>query len=129
MPSNLGHVGLWAQFRLGYDGTWQVDAPEAGGGTSISDVSACEPVRLRFDVKNNQLQGLLGGHLMAAPALRRAVPAPRRFLEPFSRMEVVGIIADPEHAQTAGIDRERLGVEILAVGVHFSGVLQDLRQA
>ena len=43
-----------------YDGTWQVDAPEAGGGTSISDVGACEPVRLRFDVKNNQLQGMLG---------------------------------------------------------------------
>ena len=44
-----------------YDGTWQVDAPEAGAGSSsISDVSACQAVRLQFQVVNNQVQGSLG---------------------------------------------------------------------
>lgn len=43
-----------------YDGTWQVDAASAGGGTSISDVSSCEAVRLQFEVKDNQIHGMLG---------------------------------------------------------------------
>ena len=44
-----------------YDGTWQFDAPDAGtGSSSISDVSACEAVRLQFQVINNQIQGSLG---------------------------------------------------------------------
>ncbi|HKW54286.1 MAG TPA: hypothetical protein VJO12_11385 [Stellaceae bacterium] len=43
-----------------YDGTWMVDAASAGSGTSTSDVAACEAVRLQFDVKNNQVNGMLG---------------------------------------------------------------------
>jgi hypothetical protein len=42
-----------------YDGTWQVDAPDAGN-SSTSDVSGCEAARLQFQVKNNQVQGSLG---------------------------------------------------------------------
>ncbi len=44
-----------------YDGTWQVEAPAAGGGAaSISDVSSCDGVRLQFEVKNSQIHGMLG---------------------------------------------------------------------
>ena len=42
-----------------YDGTWQVDAPDAGN-SSTSDVSGCEAARLQFQVKNNRVQGSLG---------------------------------------------------------------------
>jgi hypothetical protein len=42
-----------------FDGTWQVDAPDAGSSSS-SDVSSCEAARLQFQVKDNQVQGQLG---------------------------------------------------------------------
>lgn len=43
-----------------YDGTWIVDAPAAAGGTSTADVASCDAVRLQFEVKNSQVQGMLG---------------------------------------------------------------------
>lgn len=43
-----------------YDGTWVVEAAPAGGGASVSDVASCEGVRLQFEVKNNQINGMLG---------------------------------------------------------------------
>jgi outer membrane protein OmpA-like peptidoglycan-associated protein len=43
-----------------YDGSWVVDAPAAGSGTSEVDIQRCEAVRLRFDVKNSQIVGTLG---------------------------------------------------------------------
>ena len=43
-----------------YDGNWEVSADAAGtGSASISDVAACDGVRIRFEVKNNQVQGML----------------------------------------------------------------------
>ncbi len=41
-----------------YDGTWQVDAAPAGNpGTNTTGRSQCEALRLRFQVKDNQIQG------------------------------------------------------------------------
>jgi outer membrane protein OmpA-like peptidoglycan-associated protein len=42
-----------------YDGTWIVDAPAAGAGTTTVGRQQCEAVRLRFDVKNSQIVGNL----------------------------------------------------------------------
>jgi len=43
-----------------YDGNWEVSADPAGtGSASISDVAACDGVRIMFEVKNNQVQGML----------------------------------------------------------------------
>ena len=42
-----------------YDGTWVVDAPVVGAGTSTVGRQQCEAVRLRFDVKNSQIVGNL----------------------------------------------------------------------
>lgn len=38
-----------------YDGTWQLDAPAAGG--TVSARSTCPAVRLRFQVADNKLSG------------------------------------------------------------------------
>ena len=43
-----------------YDGTWEVDAPAAGSGTTVAGFQACAPLRLRFDVKNSQIIGSIG---------------------------------------------------------------------
>jgi hypothetical protein len=43
-----------------YDGTWQVDAAPAGNpGTNTTGNAQCEAQRLRFQIKDNQVQGSL----------------------------------------------------------------------
>lgn len=42
-----------------FDGSWEVDAPTVGSGTSTVGRQQCEGVRLRFDVKNSQIVGNL----------------------------------------------------------------------
>lgn len=41
-----------------YDGTWQVDAAQAGGaGTATDSPSGCEGLRLQFDIVDNKVVG------------------------------------------------------------------------
>jgi len=42
-----------------YDGTWQVEAAAAGIRDSATGRPRCEGLRLRFEVKDNQIQGSL----------------------------------------------------------------------
>lgn len=42
-----------------FDGTWQVEAAPTGGRDAATGQARCEGLRLRFDVKDNQIQSSL----------------------------------------------------------------------
>jgi hypothetical protein len=42
-----------------YDGSWFVDAPQAGGAGTNENTSGCAPVRIPFTVTDNKISGKL----------------------------------------------------------------------
>ena len=42
-----------------YDGSWYVDAPQAGGAGTNENTSGCAPVRIPFTVTDNKISGKL----------------------------------------------------------------------
>ena len=57
-----GALPLGAAVAAGpYDGTWVVDAPQAGGAGAQegAEPTGCEPLRLEFQVQDNRITGSL----------------------------------------------------------------------